>query len=97
MLASEVNKFELEITSNCNAECPHCVQGQKWVCPCEVIQKYLTQSKEFGQPEDDSPKAKNLNCAEYLEILIVRPQCLEICEWFGNNGGKVVDRTQRWL
>lgn len=92
MLASEVNKFELEITSNCNAECPLCARTEMGMPLRGNTEISLDTIKRVWATKDDI-QGKEFKLCGVLGDPIVHPQCLEICEWFGNNGGKVVIST----
>ena len=74
----------------------HCVQGQKWVCMRGNKELTLANIKRVWAPKMIC-EGKEFKLCGVLGDPIVNNECLEICEWFGNNGGKVHIEHKWWL
>ena len=92
MQQKNFNKFELEITSNCNAQCPLCARTEMGMPLRGNTEISLDTIKKIF-PNEDLIKGKEFKLCGVLGDPIVHPQCLEICEWLGNKGGKVIVST----
>ena len=92
MLEKDIKKYEIEISANCNAQCPLCartemgmsLRGNAEISLQNIMNLFKTQQSVEG---------KEFKLCGVLGDPIVHPQCLEICEWLGNKGGNVIIST----
>jgi len=88
MLEQDIKMYELEITADCNAECPLCARTIANMPLRGNSQISLQQIKEMF-PSESTIKGKHFALCGVLGDPIVHPECFEICEWFVENGGDV--------
>jgi len=90
MKALDVQKYELEITSDCNAECPLCSRTLFKMPLRGNDNLTLEDIKKIFQ---DTSLVKNriFKLCGVLGDPIINPECLEICEWLSTNGAKKIE------
>lgn len=84
----DIQAYEIELTSNCNAECPLChrtkakmpLRGNDVITLSDITRLFSTREQIEG---------KEFNMCGVLGDPIVNPECLEICEYLVRNGGNV--------
>ncbi len=92
MIASDIKKYELEITANCNAQCPLCARTEMGM-PLRGNAEISLQDIMRIFKTEQSIEGKEFKLCGVLGDPIVHPECLEICEWLGEKGGNVIIST----
>lgn len=87
MNIENIERIELEITSDCNAACPGCARTQN-------LDLFTPQHITFEQikkwfPDKRHIEDKRFKLCGVLGDPIVNPDCLKITEWLVYNGGYV--------
>jgi MoaA/NifB/PqqE/SkfB family radical SAM enzyme len=90
MLLSDVKKIELEISSDCNAECPLCARTYAKM-PLRGNNNITLQDIKRLFPNRQSIEDKIFKLCGVLGDPILNPECLEICEWFGNHNARKIE------
>lgn len=90
MKALDVQKYELEISSDCNAECPLCGRTELKM-PLRGNDNLTLEDIKKIFHDTDLVKDKKFKLCGVLGDPIINPECLEICEWLGNNGAKQIE------
>lgn len=82
-----IKKYEIELTSNCNAECPMCTRTQlgfklngNATLSIDDIKKIFPTKKHIYN--------KQFDLCGVLGDPIVAPDCMEVCEYFSRMGAK---------
>lgn len=92
MIEADIKKYELEISANCNAQCPLCARTEMGM-PLRGNSEISLENIMNLFKTEESVKGKEFKLCGVLGDPIVHPQCLEICEWLGNKGGNVIIST----
>ncbi len=88
MLEKHIQKYELEITANCNAECPLCARtemGMKLRGNNELTFENIKQIF----PTRESCDNKEFKLCGVLGDPILNNECFEIAEYISNFGGRI--------
>lgn len=88
MNVTNIQKYELELTADCNAECPVCTRTNMNLALSGNSTLTLQDIKQIF-PTRDMIEGKNFDMCGVLGDPIVAPECLEICRYFAENGGEV--------
>ena len=88
MIEADIKKYELEITANCNAECPLCTRTIAHMPLRNNSEISLKEIKRIFSSKS-SIQGKHFALCGVLGDAIVHPNCFEICEYFCSNGGTV--------
>lgn len=88
MIEADIKKYELEITANCNAECPLCARTIAHM-PLRGNSEISLEEIKKVFPSKSSIQRKHFALCGVLGDPIVHPNCFEMCEWFTSNGGSV--------
>lgn len=100
-MSIHINKYEIELTSNCNAECPICARTILGMPLAGNYTLTLDDIKNFF-PTRDLIEGIEFGMCGSLGDPIMAPDCLEICRYLADNGGKVTMstnggyRTEAW-
>jgi MoaA/NifB/PqqE/SkfB family radical SAM enzyme len=80
--------IELEITADCNAQCPSCARTKRGM---KLTGNNSLTLKDIQYMFQYTPwlKGKNISLCGTLGDPIVNPECLDICEWLGKQGARV--------
>ena len=88
MLENDIVEYELEITADCNAECPLCARTKAGMPLRGNPSMTLNDIKHVFSTRESCEGKKFKLCGVYGDP-IVHPDCLEICEYLTVNGGYV--------
>ena len=88
LIQKHIQKYELEITANCNAECPLCARtemGMKLRGNNELTFENIKQIF----PTRESCDNKEFKLCGVLGDPILNNECFEIAEYISNFGGRI--------
>ena len=88
MKLTDIQNYELEITANCNAQCPICARTRRGM---KLTGNNSLSLKDIQHifPHKTLIEKKNFSLCGTLGDPIVNPECFEISEYLNNNGGHV--------
>lgn len=88
MLEQDIQKYELEITANCNAECPLCARTEMGM-PLRGNKELTLANIKHIFPTRESCEGKEFKLCGVLGDPIINPECFEICEYISSQGGNI--------
>ena len=80
MIEKNIKKYELEITANCNAECPLCARTEMGL-PLRGNKEITLENIKHIFPTRESCDGKEFKLCGVLGDPIINSECLEICEY----------------
>jgi len=90
MNINDIQNYELEITANCNAECPICARTRRGMKLTGNNSLSLKDIKHIF-PHQILIENKDFDLCGTLGDPIVNPECYKICEYLNNNGARRVN------
>jgi len=88
MIEKDIQKYELEITANCNAECPLCARTEMGL-PLRGNKEITLENIKHIFPTRESCDGKEFKLCGVLGDPIINSECLEICEYLSSQGGNI--------
>jgi len=88
MHQTDIQKYELEITANCNAECPLCARTEMGL-PLRGNKELTLENIKHIFPTRESCEGKEFKLCGVLGDPIINPECVEICEYLSSQGGNI--------
>jgi MoaA/NifB/PqqE/SkfB family radical SAM enzyme len=88
MIEKNIKKYELEITANCNAECPLCARTEMGL-PLRGNKEITLENIKHIFPTSESCDGKEFKLCGVLGDPIINSECLEICEYLSSQGGNI--------
>jgi MoaA/NifB/PqqE/SkfB family radical SAM enzyme len=88
VLEQDIKEYELEITADCNAECPLCARTEAMM-PLRGNPSISLDNIRHIFATRESCEGKSFKLCGVLGDPIVHPECFEICEYLTSNGGYV--------
>ena len=88
MIEQDIKKYELEITANCNAECPLCARTEMGM-PLRGNKELTFADIKHVFPTRESCDDKEFKLCGVLGDPIINNECFEICEYLSQRGGRI--------
>ena len=88
MHQTDIQKYELEITANCNAECPLCARTEMGM-PLRGNNEITLANIKHVFPTREACEGKEFKLCGVLGDPIINEECLEICEYLSSQGGNI--------
>jgi MoaA/NifB/PqqE/SkfB family radical SAM enzyme len=88
MIEQDIKKYELEITANCNAECPLCARTEMGM-PLRGNKELTFANIKHIFPTRESCEGKEFKLCGVLGDPIINNECFEICEYISEHGGRI--------
>jgi len=88
MHQTDIQKYELEITANCNAECPLCARTEMGM-PLRGNNEITLANIKHVFPTREACEGKEFILCGVLGDPIINEECLEICEYLSSQGGNI--------